>query len=446
LRAATVPTQTAAGRGHLYAVDVVRFLTVAGVIAVHSTSLTVGSTPRGEVAAGVLLTLVHVTRSVFLFLTAFVLGYRYRGEVVNKRAFWRRRYWLVAVPYVAWSLIYCLADGHLTSPEAVLARFVRDLFTGGARFHLYFLLITFQLYAVFPWVLEWVKRVDPWRLLAGSLVVQLLFTAGTHYWAGAPSVLGLILHHPGSWLYSYQLYVIAGVLAALHMDAVTRWVSAHGWLVVAFTVVSVAIGMASYGLDLGLLGMSPIKAGEVFQPAVVFEGLAAIAAQYALGLKVDRFAGARLRWRLNTSSDVSFGVYLAHPLLLQGLLAVTVAIGLDRALSGLAPALQLVLVVVVLVPAVYGVTGTGMVLLRRTGLSLALAGRKGRLPVYKEQADPSPPVPAQAAAIPAVAQTSTAAEPGATAHAQTLGDPAAAHAQAPVADQGAGFKPAMGSF
>jgi len=413
LTATTVPTQTAAGRGHLYAVDVVRFLTVAGVIAVHSTSLTVGSTARGKVAAGVLLTLAHVTRSVFLFLTAFVLGYRYRGEVVNKRSFWRRRYWLVAVPYVVWSLIYCLADGHLTSPQAVLARFVLDLFTGGARFHLYFLLITFQLYAVFPWVLAWVKRANPWRLLIGSIVVQLLFTAGTHYWAGAPSVLGLVLHHPGSWLYSYQLYVIAGVLAALHMDAVTEWVRSHGWLIAGFTVLSVAVGLASYGLDLRVLGMSPVKAGEVFQPAVVLEGVAAIAAQYAVGLKVDRFAGARLRWRLNTSSDVSFGVYLAHPLLLQGVLAVTAAVGLDGALSGLSPALQLAMVVVVLVPAVYAATGAGMVLVRRTRLSLALAGRKGRMPAFEEKAGPSRPVSDQAAA---------------------------------ASNQAAGLKPAVGSF
>jgi peptidoglycan/LPS O-acetylase OafA/YrhL len=398
LSAATVPTQTAAGRGHLYAVDVVRFLTVAGVIAVHSTSLTVGSTTRGDVAAGVLLTVAHVTRSVFLFLTAFVLGYRYRGEVVNKRSFWRRRYWLVAVPYAVWSLVYCLADGHLTSPQAVLGRYVRDLLTGGARFHLYFLLITFQLYAVFPWVLAWIKRVNPWRLLAGSIALQLLFTAGTHYWADAPGVLGLVLHHPGSWLYSYQLYVIAGVLAALHMDAVTAWVRAHGWLIVGFTAASVTVGLASYGLDLRVLGMSPVKAGEVFQPAVVLEGLAAIAAQYALGLKVDQFAGARLRWRLNTSSDVSFGVYLAHPLLLQGLLAATAAIGLDRAMSGLSPALQLVLVVAVVVPGVYAVTGAGMVLARRTRLSLALAGRKGRLPVYQREAHPLPSVADEVAA------------------------------------------------
>jgi membrane-bound acyltransferase YfiQ involved in biofilm formation len=387
-KGALAPTQTGGGRGHLYAVDVVRFLTVAGVIAVHSTSLTVGSTARGEVTAGVLLTIAHVTRSVFLFLTAFVLGYRYRGEVVNKKAFWRRRYWLVVVPYVVWSAIYVLFDGHLNSPQGVLGRFVIDLFSGGARFHLYFLLITFQLYAVFPWVLHWVRRADPWRVLGVSVVIQLLFTAGTHYWTSAPSVLGLLLKHPGSWLWSYQLYVVAGVLAALHMDTVTRWVRDHSRLVVVYSLAAVAIGIASYWMDMKLLGMSPVKAGEVFQPVVVLEAAAAIGAQYALGLKVDAVAGRRLRSYLNTSSDVSFGVYLAHPLLLQGVLALTATVGLDGALGTLPPPAELVMVVAVLVPSVYAVTGAGMILVRRTRFSLLLAGRRGRLPAVQENVAP----------------------------------------------------------
>lgn len=379
------------GATHLYAVDVVRFLTVGGVIAVHSTSLTVGSTSRGTLAAGFLLSIAHVTRSVFLFLTAFVLGHRYRGEVVHKKAFWKRRYVLVAVPYVVWSFIYVLADGNLTSPLAVTARFAKDLLDGGARFHLYFLLITFQLYAVFPWVLRWVRKARPWPLLAASAAVEILFTAGTHYWAGAPSVLGLLLRHPGSWLWSYQLYVVAGVLAALHLDEVTEWARRHTRLIVGFSLLSVAVALISYELDMHLLGMAPVKAGEVFQPTVVFEAMAAIGLQYAAGLWVDQRAGNRLRARLTTSSDVSFGVYLAHPLLLQAILAITAAVGVDAALGGLSPALQLLMVVAILVPGVYTLVAMTMVLVRRSPLSLFLAGRKGRLRRLREVAASLPP-------------------------------------------------------
>lgn len=390
--------EAATARSHLYAVDVVRLLTVAGVIAVHATSLTVGSTARGALAAGVVLVLLHVTREVFIFLTAFVLGFRYRADSVEKRAFWKRRYLVVVVPYVVWSLIYVLADGHLTSPGTVLARYAEDLATGGARFHLYFLLITFQIYAVFPWVIRWVRRVRPAPLLAASLALQLAFTAGTHYWTSAPGPLGAIFDYPGSWLWSYQFYLIAGLLAAVHFDAVTDWVGHHRRLIVAGSLGVAAAVLASYAVDLTVLGMAPVKASEVFQPAVVLGSIAAIAGQYALGLWVNerleaRRASARTarrRVRLASASDVSFGVFLSHPLLLQAVLAVAGATGLSVALGGLPVVAQLALVLGVLVPGVYLIAAALIGVARRTPLSLALAGRRGPVPWRRREHVPPP--------------------------------------------------------
>lgn len=110
--------------GHLGAVDVVRFVTVAGVIVVHCTSLTVS---YASVAAGGVLEVAHVTRSVFLLLSAFVLTYSYERRPLAARAFWRRRYPLVAVPYAVWSLIYVLTGGDLRSPGHVAETFLVDL-------------------------------------------------------------------------------------------------------------------------------------------------------------------------------------------------------------------------------------------------------------------------------------------------------------------------------
>jgi peptidoglycan/LPS O-acetylase OafA/YrhL len=70
-------------RGHLAAVDVIRFLTVGGVIAVHSTSLVQGDP---TVAGGVVLQLLHVTRSVFLMLSAFVLTLSFDRRPLQWRA------------------------------------------------------------------------------------------------------------------------------------------------------------------------------------------------------------------------------------------------------------------------------------------------------------------------------------------------------------------------
>jgi peptidoglycan/LPS O-acetylase OafA/YrhL len=359
---------------HLHDVDVVRFTTVLGVLCVHATSLMLPSTE----ASGAALAMLHVTREVFLFLSAFVLAYSIRLPLVA-RSFWRRRFPLVVAPYVVWSAIYVLADGDLGSPGAVVARFCRDLLSGAARFHLYFLLLTFQLYVVFPWVRAWLaRRTNHGRILIAALIWQLMFTAAIHYRLDLPAPISTWLANPGTWLPSYVLYVVAGLLAALHFDEVRAVVRRHRRMIGVGTLVVFGLGLLSYEVDVRVAHFSPLHASEVFAPAVVVESMAAIAGQFALGLWVAERAGPRILRLLRTSSDVSFGVYLAHPLLYQGFLTVLADLGLHQGLGALPTGIGLLVVLAVIAPLTYVVTAFGMWLLRRTPLSMALTGRRGR--------------------------------------------------------------------
>jgi peptidoglycan/LPS O-acetylase OafA/YrhL len=359
--------------GHLHAVDMARVATVVGVIAVHSTSILL---PTSDQTAGAVLTVLHSTREVFLLLSAFVLTYSVQGRVASRRPFWRHRLALVALPYAVWSAVYLLADGHLTGVGAVLDRYCRDLLTGGARYHLYFLLLTMQLYVVFPWLVSWLnRRPDLHRpILLASLALQLLFTAAVHYRLPAPASLSAWLASPGSWLPSYQLYVVAGVLGALHHQAAFEWLRRHAALVAVGSAAAAAIGLGSYLVDVHLVGMTPLRASEVFQPAVVLESLAFAAAELTFGLWVAARASEARRRRLEQGGDLSFGIYLAHPLLLQGVAAT----GVGAALAGLGGGGGEAVVLFGVVPLIFLATAVGVDLLRRTPLSLALTGRAGR--------------------------------------------------------------------
>ncbi len=385
------PGQHRAG-SHLGAVDVMRFVTVAGVIAVHTTSL---SAPRSSLTAGGVLAVLHVTRSVFLFLSAFVLTYSFERRPLPPRAFWRRRYPLVAAPYVAWSAIYVLTDGNLHRGAAfVVEHFLLDLTDGGAHFHLYFLLLTFQLYLVFPALIGWLRRHRRAHapLLGASVAFQLLFTAGAHY-GWRPPALGIWFTHAGSWLPSYELYVAGGILAALHFEQVTAWTRAHGRAIGVAYLLSVALAELSYVVDMKVLGFSPIRAAQVFQPTVTLEAVTATLALYALGLSVTDRVGKRRRRMLERSADVSFGVYLAHPLLVGGILDVAAASGLSAAVGHLPGGLVEAFAMFAMVPAVYYVTFWGVDLLRRTPASLWLTGRRGPRPTPAPLSAPVPSAP-----------------------------------------------------
>src|SRR6266567_2035321 len=91
-------------RAHLHQVDLFRILTFACVIGAHVVG---NSLDPGNVPGNGVVVILHFTRQAFFALTGFVLIYQYgRRQPLNTRAFWRKRFPLVGIPYLAWSVIY----------------------------------------------------------------------------------------------------------------------------------------------------------------------------------------------------------------------------------------------------------------------------------------------------------------------------------------------------
>jgi len=110
---------------------------------------------------------------------------------------------------------------------------------------------------------------------------------------------------------------------------------------------------------------------------VVVEALAFGWALLAGGLLwSDR--GAPHRKFFAAGSASSFGIYLAHPLVLQGLLFAASAGGVLAAVRGAPAALEVLVLLGAIVPVVYGASWVIASAARRTPLSLVLTGREYR--------------------------------------------------------------------
>ncbi len=371
--------------GHLWQVDVLRLLTFTAVIAVHSLAFTEQPANRAAAAAMMLL---QFGREIFFAISAFVLVYS-AGRRLAVGRFWRRRYLYVAVPYVAWTLIY-EAYNHWGPNHAhwSLAVFGHDLLYGGAMYHLYFLVVTMQLYLVFPALLAFVRRTAhvAGRVLIVAGAANGAWLAATQ-WVPAPAgPAGWLWIHAYEILPTYSVYVLAGCYAAVHLPRLQEWVEDRGRAVFWGSVLCTLGALAAYAVQLGW--MQPRNAANVLQPATLLSCAAALGFLYLLGSRWA--AGPRRRQHtVAVLSDASFGVYLAHPLVLQVLLDH----GLGNNGQRLAPAAATVLG---LAAAIAG----GLVITlaaRRTPLSLPLTGR-----------------PRQRAAVP-VGTAATATRPLATA-------------------------------
>ena len=298
--------------GHLWQVDILRLLTFAAVIAVHTVANTGVSSWR--VSAGLLM-LLQFGREIFFTLTAFVLVYAAAKRPIPARPFWRKRFALVLIPYVAWSAIYELIrvpTGHLWS----WSHFGLDLLNGTAEYHLYFLLVTMQLYLVFPLLLKFVRRTadHAGAVLAVVSVINLAWLAVLQY---VPMTSGW-----QAWLYArayellptYAMYVLAGAYAAVHYDRIQAYVERHQRQLLAVAGISALVAVGAYLLQLPY--MPDFQAGSVLQPAMTASCVAAVIVIYLIG---NRWAsGLRRGLRLVAiGSEISFGVYLAHPLVLK---------------------------------------------------------------------------------------------------------------------------------
>jgi len=361
-------------REHVFAFDLARNLAVAMVIGVHVLSVAGGQV---TVSTGAFLTVFHSSREVFFLITAFVLTYTYGRRRVRWLSFWKKRYACIVPAYLVWSAIYFLANGNSLDPASrAAAEFGWDLLRGTAQYHLYFLLVSMQIYLLFPLLRLLLKKTEGHHgsLLLGVVGYQVLITVAIHHQLVATGVLGWWFHNPNALIPSYMLYVVAGGLAAWHFDRFISFTRDHLGLVLTSFVVAVSIGIGVYLAAVFAWHETPSRASAVFQPIVVAESLAIAWALFGLGVLWSDDGSAHRRV-VSGGADASFGIFLSHPLLLQGLIAVGSATGLLATVRRAPAPIEMAILLLLVVPLIYGTCGLCVVAVRRTVLSLPLTGR-----------------------------------------------------------------------
>jgi peptidoglycan/LPS O-acetylase OafA/YrhL len=369
---------------HLWEIDLIRVLTFTAVVAVHAISAT--QRASNEVAQGFIM-LLHFTREGFFAISGFVLVYSAIGKAIRPLSFWRRRLPLVGIPYVAWSAIYYwLTLATSAHGSWSWSTFGTDLLYGTAEYHLYFLVVTIQLYFVFPALVRFLRA-------TARHAVAILLSVGVANLAW----LGLLQYgHQHGWLYThayellptYAVYVLAGGYAALHREALQAYLATHRWQLLAVAAGSLAVALGVYAAQLSW--MAPTGASAVTQPANLASCVAMILLLCVLG---DRWvaAGTPGRKTIGLASEISFGVYLAHPLILQFFLDHGLGLRHQVIPSPLAT-------VAAIAGAIVGAAALAL-LVRRTPLALPLTGRP-RVRVRAHTNGGSPRSAAASSAVP----------------------------------------------
>jgi peptidoglycan/LPS O-acetylase OafA/YrhL len=319
----TTPTRRNGRPRHLYEVDVLRILTFACVIGVHTTSHTAASDNHFSFAA---LALLHFTRLVFFSLTAFVLVYSYTLRPRPMSEFWPKRFLLVGVPYLAWSFVYVGSAWLISSTTrgdvpAFVTTFAHGVVSGTSWYHLYFLLVTMQVYLLLPAIMWLVRKTrgHHWALLVVALAVNLaVYSVYKYHYSSFDAFHG----YTKQFFFMYLFFIVSGAVAADHAEAFLTWVRVKrrliGWIVLATGLATLLV----WWLQIVLRGDSLYAAGTPNQPiqviwsTVVGLGFLALGAGWADRRDPD----SRLAKIIDYGSDRSFGIFLSHPFVIWILL------------------------------------------------------------------------------------------------------------------------------
>lgn len=312
-------------RQRLDHVDAMRPIKQTAVISTHA--LIYFSPLSTSLLASGLLTLTHFSRDAFLFVSACMLAYSYRNaNEVKLGVYWKRRFMAVGLVYLVWTVIYfpvaAAKQAHnfpyfripmssifsLTGVHNLLFNFA----TG--YYHLYFLLVLLEFYVVFPLLLALVRRFPRSHLyvLLGALVWQVFFPyAVRHAWFGFVVSTKLETR----LVFSYALYLLGGLIAALYLERFHEWVVGHQRAILCWTVVVGAVPIVMdylyrHGHHLPKI---IVPGADPFAAAVLPYDVGAIVAVYLLGVYlVNPQRSARTRAIVASGSEAAYGIYVSQ--------------------------------------------------------------------------------------------------------------------------------------
>lgn len=309
--------------------DIFRALAILGVLHVHSSSFAAGEqalhSPYYYWLNWINIFFKFGTPS-FIFLSSFVLFYNYYGRPVTRSLignFYRRRLKYILLPYLLASIGYyaltLYVNGRLIQNFSDnLLNFLRALFSGSAYAHLYFVFISIQFYLLFPVLLKLLQSSRFFVRWAIPLGFALQW--GFIFW----NKYQLHIVGKGSLAISYLAYYMMGAFIAIHFEKVKLWLVKPwreqtagqkgwtallvvSWLIAAFIHVQLWYVARHYG----------VWADSLWYELLwnVHTILSALVLLYAAFL-IYRRAPRVIVTLLTRLGELSFAIYLIHPLLL----------------------------------------------------------------------------------------------------------------------------------
>lgn len=327
-------SQTLIKREKIPELSIVRAIAIIGVLSVHSTSVAV-STGMIDSNMFFLYNLANIFlkfgTTTFIFLSSFVLFYNYYDRPLSKSlitSFYKRRLLYIIVPYIVFSLFYYFFKYFLYSYDLTFMEHIiklgKQLLAGNAHAHLYFVFISIQFYIMFPLFLFLFKkypRLTKWLIVIGLVAQWSFFIINKH---GHHIGLDTPVDRRGSWSLSYFSYYFLGAYLGIYFHKFKQWIIIAKdnitkrrvwtwaivwslWLVAGLYHVFIYYRIRQKLGTYNTTWMDFVWNAHALLTAIVL---------LQIGFILYRKLPVLIRDLTTRLGDLSFGIYLVHPLIL----------------------------------------------------------------------------------------------------------------------------------
>ncbi len=290
--------------------------------------MNLGMSP-GFLVLGALITSLHYTREAFMFMTGLVLLFTYYQRPFHMLTFLRKRFLLIIVPYLVFNALYLLFEGLYAygfewNVRWMLRVYGLSLITGN-QFFMYYIVVSIQLYLVFPLLLYGLRRFARWHLhiFVASFLVQIGLMAFNKFVlmelnpSSLPHLLGILDTYRDRFILTYQFWFIAGGIMACHYEGVLSFANRHKRALRLSLIVGLCVLWAHYFFDRLVVHESETLSELVLQPIMIPYALLATLNMWYAGVQWAK-RRSLVHWRpfsrfVEVAAAASFGIFLIQP-------------------------------------------------------------------------------------------------------------------------------------
>ncbi len=312
-----------------------RGLAIFSIVLLHVTAFFMGT---GQVqnlsykTGFILNQFVRFSLPAFLVISGLGSAYNYNpGAGIRIGEYYKKRFRAVFIPYIIWSLIYFIfyltilgkipgGSGALDLDTASLSwlslilTFVRNSLFGWNYVHLYFVVLIFQFYLIYPVIIGRLsKSANQGMILITAFVSYLLLMIYIFYFRKLTgnSLFDVFVKYYWEMFIAWYFYYIFGLVAGLRFESFKQAASRFsGWILVGYLITAAMVILEA-------LAYLPGDTGRLtsLRVTVLCNSIMAVPFYFNLSRMIKNRMPL-VRRILEIAGNTSFGIYFVHLLII----------------------------------------------------------------------------------------------------------------------------------